>query len=377
MEIKNNKGKSISPKEKTNKYSGKLPKQEPYYVKYFLPFILILTAIVFANTLANDFISNLDDQGYVIDNLLIRHLTWGNFKTIFSSFFLSNYHPLTILSYALDYAVFGLKPFYFHLENCIFHLLNVMLVYILIKRFTDKFWVAAITSLFFGIHLCTLNPLPGFQKRKDVLYSFFFLLSLNSYCKFRLITKKKSQLLWSFIWFLLSLLSKPAAVCLPLVLVLMDYYIDKKLLWNRFFLKIPFFVLAGIFGIIAVIAQKSTGALQDVTPIFNLADRFFLASYSAVYYLFKVFLPFNLSALHYFPIKSGNSLSFEYYLALAVLLLLVFGVIKLKRFKHEIIFGLLFYLITIAMVLQILPFGSWSLFLNDIHIYPTLVFFLL
>ena len=72
----------------------------------------------------------------------------------------------------------------------------------------------------------------------------------------------------------------------------------------------------------------------------------------------KVLAPFNLSALHYYPVKSGGLLPTEYYLALPVLLLLVWGVLKSDRFKHELIFGLLFYFVTIVLVLQILPVGG-------------------
>jgi len=339
-------------------YVSQLNQKPLNYFKFFILFIIIITAIVFANTLGNDFINNWDDNVYILDNKIIRHLNWITLKEIFSSFCGEIYNPLTILSYTIEYKLFGLNPFPFHLTNYILHILNAILVYLFLKRFTGKPWVAAITSLFFALHPMHVESVAWVTERKDVLYTFFFLLSLNSYSKYLITEKKISYLIWSFIWFLLSLMSKPTAVCLPLVLVLMDYYHHKKLSWKISILKIPFFLLALFFGILAVFSQKSFGAINDLTPLFSIIERIFLVSYSAIYYLFKVFAPFNLSALHYYPVKLDELLPIEYYLALPALLLLIWGVIKSGSFKHELIFGLLFYFITIVSVLQIIPIGQ-------------------
>jgi len=345
-------------KKQFNKNSPHPLKQKPRdYFRFFIPFIIIITAIVFANTLGNGFVDNWDDNGYVLNNEIIKQLNWKNLKEIFSSFCIGIYHPLTILSYTIEYKLFGLNPFSFHITNYILHILNAILVYLFLKRFTGKPWVAAITSLFFAIHPMHVESVAWISERKDVLYTFFFLLSLNSYSKYLITGEKITSLIWSFIWFFLSLMSKSAAVCLPLVLVLMDYYHHKKLTWKILIPKIPFFLLALFFGILAVSSQRSVGAIYDLTPLFSIIERVFLVSYSTVYYIFKVFAPFNLSTLHFYPVKSGGMLPIEYYLALPALLLLIWGVFKSGSFKHELIFGLLFYFVTIAMVLQIIPAG--------------------
>ncbi|NTW32144.1 MAG: tetratricopeptide repeat protein [Bacteroidetes bacterium] len=328
------------------------------YSRYFSPFIIIITAVVFFNTLSNGFIDNLDDNDYILHNEIIKHFDWKNLKEIFSSFYGANYHPLTMLSYTLEYKFFGLNPFTFHLTNYIFHLLNVILVYLFLNRFTGKQWVAAISSLFFAVHPMHVESVAWISERKDVLYTFFFLLSLCSYSKYLITKKKKKYAIFSFCWFLLSLLSKPAAICLPFVLVLMDFYYYNKFTWKHFTSKIPFFALALVFGIIAVFSQRSVAAIQDITPVFSIFDRVFMVSYTTVYYLLMSFIPFNLSVLHYYPVKSGGFLPYEYYFALPVLLLIIWGVLKSRTFKKELIFGLLFYLVTIVLVLQILPFGG-------------------
>src|ERR1017187_6296669 len=332
-------------------------KENYNYSRYFLPSILILTAIVFANTLGNNFVNYWDDNGYVTSNEIIKHLNWEHLKIIFSTFFKGNYHPLTTLSYAIEYKLFGLNPFPYHLSNYIVHLLNVAIVYLFINRFTHKPLVAGITALFFAIHPMHVESVAWISERKDLLYTFFFILSLNSYYAYLTKGKKYLSLGWAFCWFLLSLMSKPAAVCLPIILVLIDYYIYKQISWKMLISKIPFFVLALLFGILSVLAQTSNGDI-GLPSYYNILDRLFFFSYTTIYYLFQVILPFKLSALHWHPIKSGMLLPIGYYLSLPALLLIIWGVFKSGRFKQILIFGLLFYFITIAMVLQVVPIGK-------------------
>jgi len=337
-----------------NPVDQKLEKQHRFIVFG----ILALTGLVFANSLGNGFIENFDDSTYVIDNELIRHINWNSLKEMFSSSFLGYYHPLTLLSYAIEYKFFGTNPFVFHFTNYIFHILNTLLVYLFIKRFTGKFWVAIITALFFGIHPMHVESVAWIAERKDMLYTFFFLLSLISYVKYIEFEKKKSYLIWTYVWFFLSLLSKPAAVCLPLMLVLIDSYKNKKILWQTVITKIPFFLLSMLFGIFAIISVHSVNGIQNFAPVFSLLDRVFLVSYSITFYLFKILIPFNLYALHYYPIKTNGMLPMEYYLTLPALMALIWLMFKSGRFKHELIFGLLFYLATIILELQVIPTGQ-------------------
>jgi len=336
-----------------------LPKKHPRYLKYFLPLILILTAIVFSNTLGNDFAS-WDDSVNILDNHLIKQFNWNTLKEIFQNFHGTDF-PLTIFSYSLEYKLFGPDPFYYHLTNYIFHLLNVLLVYIFIKRLSGSTWIAAFTSLFFGIHPMHVESVAWISERKDLLYSFFFLLSLNSYCKYLFSKNKISYLFWSLLWFLLSMLSKPAAACLPFVLILLDYYVEKKITMKMLFLKIPFALIVVLFVIITVFIQKTFESIPDLSLSFSFVDKVFLFSYSSIYYIIKAIIPFNLCAIHFYPVKTGNLLPLEYYFSLPALILLVWTVLKLKFLKNEIIFGLLFYFTTIIMVLQIIPVGQQSI----------------
>jgi len=347
--------KSPSPAFRKKQLEKNSLKQGKDYTKYFLPFVLIVTAIVFINTLHNNFV-NWDDDSFILNNPIIKHLNWINIKNIFLNFHGTEF-PLTILSYSVEYKLFGLNPFSFHFINYILHLLNVLLVYIFIKRLTGKSWIAFITSLFFGIHPMHVETVAWISERKDLLYSFFFLLSLNSYCKYLFSENKSFNLLWSFLWFLLSLFSKPAAACLPFVLLLIYYYHNKKITKKAIISILPFVGLLILIGVYTIFLHNTFDTFNSSLLSFNFIDKLFLFSYATIYYLVMAIVPFKLCVIHFYPEKVGAMLPLIYYISLPVLLLLIWGIFKLKHLKHEIIFGLLFYFITIVMVLQIVPVG--------------------
>src|SRR4029078_11670969 len=98
----------------------------------------------------------------------------------------------------------------------------------------------------------------------------------------------------------------------------------------------------------------STAKAMEIANSFSFLDRIFLASYSIIFYILKMFFPFNLSGFYPFPTKIDNTLPIEYYLSLIPILLIVFGIYKAPKFRKELIFGMLFFLITISLVLQLL-----------------------
>jgi tetratricopeptide (TPR) repeat protein len=318
---------------------------------YLLVGILLISIFIFSNTFQNQFVE-WDDWAYITENELLRDLSPKGIKAIFSTFYAGNYHPLTALSNAIDYHIFGLNPFGYHIGNLFFHLLNIALVFLLIKHLAKRVETAVICALFFAIHPMHVESVTWLSARKDVLYSFFFLLAIIQYIIY-LYNYKNKYLYWALLLFLFSILSKPAAVVLPLLLLLVDYYAGRKDYRKMVVEKIPFFVLAIGAGIATIFAQKSTDAFRDVSASFNLVERFFLTTYSFAYYHLKAVLPFNLSALHPYP----DRLTFVYYLSPLFLGLIIWIIYKSKNLKKELIFGFGFFLITIILVLHI-PVGQ-------------------
>jgi tetratricopeptide (TPR) repeat protein len=168
---------------------------------------------------------------------------------------------------------------------------------------------------------------------KDLLYSLFFLASYIFYLKY-VKEQRKRFYFFSLLLFLCSLLSKGMAVSLPVVLLLTDYFKGRKITRQTVIEKLPFFLLAIIFGIVAVLAQKSSSSIQEITS-FTFFQRIVFASYGFITYLFKLLLPFNLSAFYPYPIKTGESLPAYYYYYPLILLMLVALVVYSFRFSKK------------------------------------------
>src|SRR5437868_11508083 len=134
---------------------------------YILGGILLLTFLLFYNTLTNNFV-NLDDSGYIKDNPDIKSLSAKNIAAIFSSYYNANYHPFTTLSYAIEYYLFGLNAKPYHIINLLIHLLNVFMVFRLIKKISDKTEIALIVALFFAIHPMHVESVAWISERKDL-----------------------------------------------------------------------------------------------------------------------------------------------------------------------------------------------------------------
>jgi tetratricopeptide (TPR) repeat protein len=331
----------------------------PKYKKIILPVILIITAIVFIKTLFNGF-TNWDDDVYILNNNFIRDFSWGGIYKIMFSYTGLGGTRLTILNFLFDYHFWKLNPFPYHLENLIFHLLNTSLIFVLVKKLTNKNIVAAITAVLFAVHPMHVESVAWISERKDVLYTFFFLLSLLSYNKYLKNTKKLQWLLLSFLGFFLSWHSKISAASLPFILLLFDYYYSRKFNYKLVLEKLPFFLLliyylTNIFNFETV----SGGNFHHYTQSFSFFDRIFMAGYSMGFYLLKFIAPIDLYAVHPYPVKIAGSLPAVYYISTVIVTiifsLVLFLLYKYKKSRKEIVFGLLFFLTTISMFLHIIP----------------------
>ena len=292
-----------------------------------------------------------DDHEYITDNPLIYSL---NLKDIFSRNVMGNYHPITVLTFALEYQLFGLNPSGYHAFNLLLHLLNVVLVFYTIFLLSDKITVALVASLLFGIHPLHVESVAWAAELKDLLYTFFFLASYIFYLKYLKDPQKKYYVFALFL-FLISLLSKAMAASLPLVFILTDYFKGRKINLNSLAEKAPFFLLAIAFGIVAVYAQQSSGATALTN--FTFPQHLLFASYGFISYLFKLLLPLNLSSFYPYPLKS-EGIPVEYYAYFLLSVILVAYTIYSRRFTKRIIFGIGFFTITVLLVLQLLPVGK-------------------
>ena len=328
----------------------------PAIPHWSLAAVLIFTFLLYARSLFNDFVY-LDDDQYILTNPFLRDFSFHGIKVIFSSFYFSNYHPLTTLTFLFEYKLYGLHAFPYHLLNVVLHVINTWLVFQLAGKLSGKKLTALVVAILFAVHPMHVESVAWISERKDVLYTCFFLLSLLSYLGYLESGHKTKFYIGALLLFVISLLSKSAAVTLPVVLVAIDIYKGRKLNQRTLLEKLPFFALALLFGILTLLAQKSGGAIGEFSSVYSVMDRFFLVVYSIAFYIIKMIVPFNLSALHYYPDIQGGTLPWPYYLSLPVLLALSSLLLIKNSFRRETISGVLFFLMTISVMLQFFTFG--------------------
>ena len=311
--------------------------------------ILIVTALVYVRTLRNGFLT-WDDDLHVTNNPDIQSLSLHNISSFFTSSYVNMlYHPLVRLSFALEYHFFGLNPAAYHATNLLFHLANVALVFFLVLSLSQRRETAIIAACLFGLHPMHVESVAWITERKDVVYAFFYLSALIFYLRF--IRQGNAKNYWTtFLCFILSLFSKPTALTLPLLLILLDAYNRRTVTVRTVLEKLPFFILSLVFGLFTVHAHA-------VDRNFDFLDRIFLASYALCYYIIHLFLPVNLSALHLMPIKTDGMLPVLYYLAPLPLVFLAFIGTRKGTLQREYCFGLLFFAVTLVPNINMIPVG--------------------
>jgi tetratricopeptide (TPR) repeat protein len=310
--------------------------------------LVIITGICLFPMLDNQF-TNWDDDLYVTNNNLITGPDW---KGIFTQPVAGNYHPVTMLSLAFNYALSDLQPFSYMLLNYLLHIINTALVFYFIHKISGgKTGVAAFTAVIFGIHPMHVESVAWIAERKDVLYTLFFLLALLQYWKF-LESGKRKYFWFTFLLFILSLLSKPAAVILPLVLLLLDYWKGRTFTSRTFIEKIPFFLLSFFIGILTIQVQSSS-AMAGL-HVYSITDRLLFGCYTLMTYFIRFFVPHPLSAFHPFP--AADNPGWQVIISPLFALALLFILWRFRKNKI-VIFGLLFYIINLLLVLQVLSIG--------------------
>lgn len=317
--------------------------------------ILAVTFTTFLPCLNNGFV-NWDDDRYVIENPVIKNPSFENIKRIFTSIFLANYQPLTLLSYLVDYRYFELNAFGYHLTNFILHLINCFLVFWLFYLLTRKLSVSFLTALLFAAHPMHVESVAWISARKDVLYSVFFLAAVICYYYYRREGKAGKYYYAALIFFILALFSKAMAVTLPVVLLLVDYLFCRKK--DKFVLidKIPFFVLSFIFVIVAIIAQGMHGGII-IENKFNLLYKIGVVCYCVIFYIVKILFPFNLSCLYPYIEISNNFFNSVYFYSLLTCIILTLFVFYSLRYTRKIVFGSGLLIAAILPVLQFVPIG--------------------
>lgn len=318
------------------------------------PFLIVLVTIILYLPATRNGWTNWDDTGYVLENNQIKNLNTNTAKEFFTTTqVMGNYHPLTLLSLAIDWKFSNDNAKTFHITSLVFHLLNTILVYFFVLLLLKNAPVAAIVSLLFAIHPAHTESVAWVSERKDVLYVFFYLISMCMYL-FYVKSKTITTYMLCLFAFVLSLLSKGQAVTLPVALLLIDYFMNRKWEWKVLLEKLPFFLLSLLFGLLAVNAQALNKSIADV-QFYTVSERIVFTAYALFSYLYKSVWPVPLSAFYPYPIKEFGWLVW----ASPVLLLLIASLVAFRFRKNRLLlFGLGFFLVNIILLLQVLPVGA-------------------
>ncbi len=305
-------------------------------------------------------LTNWDDAGYLLNNNLIRDLSFDGIKNIFSKPIMGNYHPITILSYALEYNWFGMQPYQYHLDNLLLHILNALLVYWFLHLLCKNNMVALIASFLFGLHPMLVETVAWVADRKDLLYVLFYVSSCIIWLFYIRLGNKNGywQYLFVLLFALFSLLSKPVAVTLPFSLLLIDYFEGRKINWELVLEKSPLFILSLVFGIIAIKIQKDTGAINSTNISYSFLERIALGSFAFAIYVYKLIFPLGLHCFYPYPAKINNVLPYLFYVY-PLGIILFFGVIwRFFRFNKIVVFGISFFVTNIVLLIQLVPVGD-------------------
>ncbi len=271
--------------------------------------VLLLTALVFANSLGNGFV-DWDDTPFLINNPHIKAFGPRALWHIFT-YDMSVYRPLVYSLYAFINWAWGLNPLPYHLASYLFHLANVALVFAVARRLRFGAGAAAFAALAFGIHPTRTESVAWVLALTDPMYVFFYLWALWFYLQY--IQAKVGHGYWlALLAFGLSLLAKPAAVTFPLLLFLVDYHQHRTPTIQVFLEKTPF--LLGSLLMAYLTMQLGTNAKDyNVRPVYGLFDKVWLAGYSFYYYAKVITCPTNLAFVYALPLKKIGLLPTIYY----------------------------------------------------------------
>lgn len=316
--------------------------------------LLIVTVLmVYSQVSGFEFIS-LDDKVYVSENAHLQAgLTAESVKWALTSEVLSNWTPVTLLSYLVDAQLFHMESGMFHLSNVLFHALAAVLLFAALRRATHARAASAFAAFMFALHPLHVGSVAWISERKDVLSACFWFLAL--YCYVRYSERPGwGRYLAVAGFFSLGLMSKPMLVTFPFTLLLFDFWPLKRWQWPKvLWEKVPLFALCVAGSVVTYWVQKSTGA---VTP-YPFALRFQNSLVSYVTYIEQTLWPTRLAIFYPFP---SSFAVWHVALAAAVIVGVSALVIIARQTRPYLMVGWFWYLGTLVPVIGLIQVGGQS-----------------
>ncbi len=313
--------------------------------------IVALVLIAYIRVFNYDFIS-WDDTAYTVANNSVTSISFEHIKQWFTSFFIGNYHPLTMVSYAVDYAIGGNQPAIFHTTNILLHAANAVLLWRLILLLSGDPLVALFTAILWALHPASVEATAWIAERKTLLSGTFSLAGLIYYTKY---TDKPSSRTAIIIIGLgaAAMLSKATAVAFPLSLLAIDIWKGKRELFKGLSIKLPLFALALLIGITAVNAQQEGGFLHR-HEVENPFMHLLYAGHAYASYITRILFPINLSVIYPYP----TSITIPVLFCFLTVAVVGTGIIAWKRQNTLLAGSIAFFSVNIVFLLQFISFGE-------------------
>jgi protein O-mannosyl-transferase len=345
---------------------------KPFHKRRLTCLLLVLLTLALYWPVTDHRFINFDDDQYVTGNFHVNAgLTWSGIVWAFQSGYAHNWHPLTWISHMLDCQLFGLNPAGHHLTNLLFHIANSVLLFLFLNRTTGTTWRSGFVAALFAWHPVHVESVAWVAERKDVLSTFFWMLTLLAYARFLEESKARSPkpkvpgqkskgfYIGALLAFACGLMSKPMVVTLPFVLLLLDFWPLQRLNAStfplRFVEKIPFFALALGSSTVTFLVQRGAVAPLDTLPFsFRIAN----AMVSYLRYVSKVFWPADLAILY--PIPALQSPGWVFSSIIFVLVCSVLFVWLARRYPYLFV-GWFWYLGTLIPVIGLVQVGVQSM----------------
>jgi tetratricopeptide (TPR) repeat protein len=335
---------------------------------------LLLTAmvLVFYNPVTHNGFLNFDDDGYITANSHVNAgLKWTTVKWAFTTYNQGNWHPLTWLSHALDYQLFGLHAAGPHYVNVLLHAVNVVLLFLLLQSATGCRGRSLMVAALFALHPINVESVAWAAERKNVLSMMFFLLALYAYVGYARRPGLRRYAAVAF-FFALALLSKPQVIAFPFLLWLLDYWPLGRIgapavpgpaapgasvprSWSGWLVleKLPLLLLSAASAVVTMTAQKASGAVQTFSQ-YSLLLRLETAVISYVIYLGKAFWPSKLVAMYPHPEKLYPAWQVG---TAVILLLLVTALVIRARDQRYLVVGWFWFLGSFVPMIGLVQVG--------------------
>lgn len=332
----------------------------PERLRIILCLLIALATLIVYNGVSHNGFINLDDNLYLIQNQHVHEgLTLNTVKWALTTFEVENWHPLTWMSFALDWQLFGKNTGGHHYVSALFHALNAVLLFLLLESATGFTWRSFFVAALFAVHPINVESVAWAAERKTVLSTLFFLLAIMAYGWY---AKRPSvgRYVSVALLYILGLSAKPQVITFPFVLLLWDYWPLQRFpsqntddnprfapasFWRLLLEKVPLIVLSAVEAIITMQAQHA--AVQDGQGSYGLLVRLANAVVAYARYVGHAIWPVRLSPAYPHP---GNTLPVWQVVASAAFLLSVTLLALILRKKYLLVGWLWFLGILVPMI---------------------------